>query len=143
MSNCGGLHCPGCGKHGGAGLIVLLVVLAVVCSAVRAAWHSIVTGVEIFAYTVLGIAAAVAIAAAAYAGWRIRAYVLASRAQPPSPQVRAVITDAKPGRPVLVPDITHGSIIDGRDRPSIEAPRMRAGAWLRPTSSSGPPRMRR
>jgi hypothetical protein len=123
-TDCGGLHCEGCGSHGGGARgIALVVVLAVVAVAIRAAWHAIVAGLEIAALTAASIAAAAMLGGAAYVTVRVRRHVLDVRARQMSPQVRAVITDVKAGRPVAMPAPL--------DRPAIEAPRTRA-AWPLP-----------
>jgi hypothetical protein len=124
---CSGLHCGGCGQHGGGGgaRVIALVVAAVVAAAVlRAVWAALVGVLEIAAYVVLSLAAAAVTAGAVYAAVRIRAAVLARRDRRISPQVRAVITDVKAGRPVAVPD----PVV----RPALEAPRPQAGGWPLP-----------
>jgi hypothetical protein len=122
-TGCPGVHCPGCGRHGGGGLLALVVVLAV-AAAIRAAWHAIVTALEITAYVAASIAAAAMLAGAAYAAVRIRRHVLEVRARRISPQVRAVITDVKAGRPVAIPRPVA--------RLAIEAPRKRPDGWPLP-----------
>jgi hypothetical protein len=124
MRDCGGLHCPGCGEHGGGGLVALVVVLAVAAAVIRAAWHAIVTGLEIAAYVAASIAGAAMIAVAAYAAVRVRRHVLEVRARRISPQVHAVITDVKAGRPVVM--------AAPLERPAIEAPQTRADGWPLP-----------
>lgn len=56
MKNCSGLHCPGCGDSGGAGIIAGLVVLAVIVASARAIGRAISEVVTILAITVASIA---------------------------------------------------------------------------------------
>jgi hypothetical protein len=136
-TRCPGLHCQGCGKHGGGvGVVALVVVLAIAAAVVRAAWHAIVGALEIAAYTAASIAAVPMVAAAVYAVVRVRRRILEVRAGRISPRVRAVITDVKAGRPVSIPA--------GPARPALEAPGPRlswplADPWeeIRPRAARG------
>jgi hypothetical protein len=127
VSNCKGLHCEGCGDGGPGGALaaiaVVLVLASIIVAAVRAAWHDIVTAAEIAAYTVVSIAGVAALTGAGWCAIRIRRHVLQARARRISPQVRAVITDVKAGRPVVIPERPA--------RPAIDAPPARP-AWPLP-----------
>ena len=96
--------------HGGAGLVALAVVLVIVAAVLHAIWHTIVEAAELAALGVVSVIAAAALAGAAYAALRIRAYVLEQRARRPVP-VRAEIIRLG-AEPVREPG-----------RPAIEAPR--------------------
>src|SRR5690348_2924974 len=58
--NCNGMHCQGCGHGGGAaggaGAVIALVVI--VALALRKAWPTVVSAVEVTAWTVAGLAGA-------------------------------------------------------------------------------------
>ncbi len=53
MGGCKGLHCDGCGGGGGVGAVIALLVI--IALALRAAWPTIVSAVEIAAWTVAGV----------------------------------------------------------------------------------------
>ena len=78
MSRCPGLHCSGCSGNGGGGLAAVLVALVVLGVAIRAAWHAIVTALEITAYVVCGSAGLAVVLGTTYAALRIRARVARS-----------------------------------------------------------------
>jgi hypothetical protein len=116
---CNGIHCGGCGGHssytsygehgGGAGggvggLATVALAVIIIGGAIETHAHQIARWLEIAGYVLASIAAAGAAAAITYGVLRARRRVLAVRAR----RVRAVITDARPGRPVT------GEIPSGR-----------------------------
>jgi hypothetical protein len=119
---CGGIHCGGCpghssysshGEHGGGaggggGLATVALAVLIIGAAIETHAHQIVRWIEITGYVLASIAAAGAVAAITYGVLRARRRVLAVRARRIPPRVRAVITDARPGRPVT------GEITSGR-----------------------------
>jgi hypothetical protein len=115
MSKCGGLHCPGC-ADGGGGLVLVVVVLAILAAAVHAAWHAIVTALEIAAYAVCAAAAAAAIGALVYLATSVRARHVAQDLDRRVIPARAEIVELGPPW-----------------RPAIDAPPVaRADAWPLP-----------
>lgn len=107
MSGCKGLHCPGCGDGGGAGIIAL-VVLVVIGATVHAVWHTIVEVAEIAAWTVVGLAG---LAAAAGIAWGVRRILQEAPRRPVSP---GPVSQIPPGtRPRL----------EGSHNQAIEPPR--------------------
>jgi hypothetical protein len=116
---CSGIHCGGCGGHssytsdgehgggaggGAGGLATVALAVIIIGAAIETHAHQIARWLEIAGYTLASIAAAGAAAAVTYGVLRARRRVLAVRAR----RVRAVITDARPGRPVT------GEITSGR-----------------------------
>jgi Domain of unknown function (DUF1707) len=99
---CRGIHCEGCCGHGtgGAGGLAAAALLVIIIAAAVKERHAITAVIEIVGY-VLAIAAGGAVAGlAGYGVWRTRQHVLEVRDRRISPQVRAVITSARTGRPV-------------------------------------------
>jgi hypothetical protein len=92
-----------------------VVVVLALAGAVRAAWHVIVTAVEVLAIAGVCVAGLAVLAVVSYAVYRVRRAALAARSRP-APYRVEVITDA-PGR---------------RPAPrtaALEAPRTRPAAW--------------
>lgn len=83
MSNCPGLHCPGCGKGGGIGTIVLVVGGVIIFNWLKHSMHTIdhnvddvVTFLEI---TLMVIAGIVATSIAGIITYKIRQNILENR----------------------------------------------------------------
>lgn len=124
MGHPDGAHTHGSGG-GGMLLVVILLVLLVggaAAKAVSAVWHTIVTVLEIAAYTALSIAGAAMLAGTGYLAWRIRVRVLAARAQRTVPARAHVVQLGAEPPPVTGPAM-------GK---AIEAPRQQAGGWPLP-----------
>jgi hypothetical protein len=109
--SCKGLHCPGCGDGGGAGLAVLAVVAVILGLVLHAIWHTLVEVVEIIALILLSGLGLAAAGGLVYAGLRIRASV---RARRPRAVIPARAEAVQPGRQL---------------GPAIEAPRPQAARW--------------
>jgi hypothetical protein len=98
---CGGLHCEGCGKGGGLGILAVIVAVLLICAAIaRPVEHAADVAVhilEIVAYCLAGLAGASALAAAAWLAvrWRRRSTTTAALPAPapvtalPAPQQTA------------------------------------------------------
>lgn len=78
MSKCGGLHCPGCGDHGGGGLIagviglvVVVVVIRAALSAIAAAFDAMVPALEVIGDTLASIVGLAAVSGLTYGGYRV------------------------------------------------------------------------
>jgi hypothetical protein len=82
MSRCPGLHCEGCGDHGGVALVAAVAVLAVTGAAIHAAWHAIMAALEIAVYAVCAAVALAAICGIGCAALSIRGRMASSRARP-------------------------------------------------------------
>lgn len=124
-----GLHCPTCKTAAGGGAAIGLVVTGAVVvvaarHAITSAANTVVQVAEITACVVIAVAGAAIVGGIGYAAVLIRRHVLEARARQISPQVRAVITDVKAGRPVVMPEPLA--------RPAIEAPRLQAEGWPLP-----------
>ena len=119
---CSGLHCPGCGDHGGGKLAALVVVLAVVGAIVHAVWRQLVEAVEIVALVLLSAAGLALAAGGVYLGMRIRARQLEARARRTVPAPSRVVV--RLGEPPIVIDSATGQ--------AIEAPRQRPAGWPQP-----------
>ena len=111
---CSGLHCPGCGYHGGnaatgAGAVIVLIVLAVVAANRRAIGHAASVAVHILAVAAVvaaglavatGVTASVLVLRRRAARWRAAANTVRERAEIPA-SVRAL---GPPGRaPAALP----------------------------------------
>ena len=106
------------GGLGGAGLIALVVVLAIAAAVLHAIWRTIVEAAEIAAVTVIAVIAAAVLAGAGYAALRIRRRVLEQRARRPVP-VRAEVVQLG------------AEVVRAADRqPALEAPH--AASWPLP-----------
>lgn len=130
---CRGLHCDGCGHgSGGSGaLAVVVAVVIIIAAAGNAIAAAVLSVAEIVGYVLVAIAAAGAAAGIGYGVLRTRRHMMEVRDRRVSPQVRAVITDVRAGRPVSG-TVTPGAAIGAR-RPvagQLEPPRWRpAQPW--------------
>jgi Domain of unknown function (DUF1707) len=118
---CGGIHCEGCGHdRGAAGGLAAAVLLVIIVGAAVRDRHAITSAIEIAGYVLMAIAAVTASAGIGYGVWRARRHALETRDRRISPQVRAVITDVRAGRPIGA-----GWLAPGH----LEPPRRLAAAW--------------
>jgi hypothetical protein len=88
---CEGLHCPGCGDHGGGELVALVVIVAIIGAVVHAIWHTIIEAAEIVALVLVSAAGLGLAAGGIYLAVRIRARQLEARARRPVPARAQVI----------------------------------------------------
>lgn len=122
MSGCPGLHCDGCGGHGGGPgvAIAVLVVVAVAAgaSAVRTAMPVIRTALEVAGIAVASAAGLAAVIGVSFAAARVHRAVRAARPRPVPYRVEVV---------TVVPSRAAGRPAGGPA--ALEAPRSAPAAW--------------
>lgn len=105
MSNCGGLHCDGCGKGGlSLGAVVALAVIVLAAVKHAAVAHAADVIGQVIEYTLIGIASAAGLAilaGSAMLGLRIRRRMLARSADPALASAPVKVISVTPARPAL------------------------------------------